>query len=88
MATEVRNTQGFTTPQRALFGFVAIATLLSSSPWEQSDQPAAMNTYGASLLWGALAAFGYKTGWPRILTWAIAISYLGLLISKLLGFAA
>ena len=88
MSTEVRRNQEFTMPLRVLFGFVAIATLLSSSPWDQPAPVTAMTSYVGSLMWGVMAAFGNKAGWQRTLTLAIAIAYLALVVSKLLGFAA
>ena len=88
MSPEARQNHEFTTPLRGLFGFVAIATLLSNSPWTQTDQLAAITAYAGSLMWGVMSAFGNKAGWQRRLTMAIAVVYLLLVVSKLIGFMA
>ena len=88
MSTRVRSDQEFTTPLRVIFGLVAIATLLNNTPWTQSDQLAAVTSTTGSLMWGLMAAFGNKAGWPRSLTLFVAIAYLALVLCKVLGFAA
>ena len=88
MSTKLRQNQEFTTPLRAIFGLVAIATLLSNSPWEQANQLAAVTAYTGSLMWGLMAAFGNKAGWQRTLTMLVAVAYLALVVSKIVGVAA
>ena len=88
MSIEARTNYGFTTLMRAIFALVAIATLISSSPWTQADRLTAITAYAGSLMWGVMAAFGNKAGWQRDLTMAVALVYLILVVSKLAGFAA
>jgi hypothetical protein len=88
MSTQTRQNQEFPIPLRALFGLVAIATLFSNSPWAHADRFAALTAYAGSLMWGVLAIFGNKAGWPRALTMIAAIVYLALVASRLFGFAA
>ena len=85
MSTETRKSYLFTTPLRFLFGFVAIATLLSNAPWSQPSALLATNAYLGSLMWGVMAAFGNEDGWKRHLTLAIAIAYLISSICRIIG---
>nr|CAP49175.1 putative integron gene cassette protein [uncultured bacterium] len=85
MSTETRKSYLFTTPLRFLFGFAAIATLLSNAPWSQPSALLATNAYLGSLMWGVMAAFGNEDGWKRHLTLAIATAYLISSICRIIG---
>ena len=87
MSTNVRSDGGFTTPLRLLFALLAIATLMSSSPWEEPDQLSAIAACASSAMWAVFAVFGYKPGWRRQLTWAVLIICLALVAVSLLGAA-
>ena len=87
MSNEVHKNQDFTMPLRVIFGLVAIATFLSNTPWNQSDQMDAIMFYAGSSMWGLMAVFGNKPGWKRSLTLVVAIIYLALVVGKILGFA-
>ena len=85
MSSQVRHNEGFTTPLRALFALVAVATLFSNSPWEQPDQLSAVTGYAGPVMWGVIAAFGNKAGWRRHLTAAVAVVYLVLVVGRMAG---
>ena len=83
MSTNVRSDGEFTTPLRLLFALLAIATLMSSSPWEQPDQLSAIAACASSAMWAVLAVFAYKPGWRRKLTWAVLVVCLVLVAASL-----
>ena len=87
MSANVRSNEGFTAPLRMLFALLAIATLLSTSPWEQPDQLSAMAACASSAMWAVFAVFGYKPDWRRQITWAILVVCLALVAASLLGAA-
>ena len=87
MSTEIIENPGFTTPLRAMFGLVAVATLVSSSPWEHADPLTAATAYAGSLMWGVMAAFDQRQPWQRHVTMAVAIGYLVLVVCKVAGAA-
>jgi len=88
MSIDVSRNDQFTIPMRGIFGLVAIATLLSNSPWDQSDPLAAATAYAGSVMWGVMAAIGNKAGWQRHLILAFAAVYLVLVVIRLLAVAA
>ena len=88
MSIDASRNYQFTMPMRGIFGLVAIATLLSNSPWNQPAPLAAITAYAGSIMWGVMAVFGNKIGWQRRLILAIAVVYLILVVSRLLGVAA
>jgi hypothetical protein len=87
MTSNLRSNEGFTAPLRMLFALLAVATLLSNSPWEQPDQLSAIAACASSAMWAVLAIFGYKPGWRRQITWAVLVACLALVTTSLLGVA-
>lgn len=85
MSANIRRDEGFTTPLRCLCALVAVATLLGKSPWQQPDPVSMATAYAGAALWGVLAVFGYKPGWRRHVTWALATIYLVLMAGNLFG---
>lgn len=82
-----QSNQQFPLALRLAFGVIAIATLLANAPWSQPDFLQMTTSYASSLMWGLLAIFGYKPGWPRTLTMAAAVVYAILVLGELGGFA-
>ena len=87
MSIRAQSNQQLSHALRFVFGFIAVVTLLANAPWSQPNLLQMATSYAGSLMWGLLAIFGNKPGWPRTLTMAVAVVYAVVVLGKLVGFA-